>query len=87
LTNLYKCSRGKTKNGDVDLIISSKRPESMTGFLNKLTRHLTEKNYIKHKLWYSTEIKKSCHVEKPSAGGKQVFDTFEKVISYYNAWL
>lgn len=55
----------------------------MKGFLNTLTCRLIEKNYLKHKLWHSTEIKKSHHVENPSAGGKQVFDSFEKVISNY----
>ncbi|KAL0135020.1 hypothetical protein V8B55DRAFT_1556564 [Mucor lusitanicus] len=70
--------RGKTKNGDVDLIISSKRAENMRGFLNKLTQRLIEKGYLKHKLWHSAEIKKLNHAERPSVGGRQQFDNFDK---------
>ncbi|GAN06532.1 DNA polymerase beta [Mucor ambiguus] len=71
--------RGKTKNGDVDLIISSKNAENMRGFLNKLTQRLIEKDYLKHKLWHSTDIKNLAHAERPSSvGGRQQFDNFEK---------
>lgn len=51
----------------------------MTGFLNKLTQRLAEKGYLKHKLWHSAEIKKLNHTERPSVGGRQQFDKFEKV--------
>ncbi|KAL7312998.1 hypothetical protein PS15m_008700 [Mucor circinelloides] len=70
--------RGKTKNGDVDLIISSEKAEKMRGFLSKLTQRLIEKNYLKHKLWHFAETKRSNHMERPSVGGRQQFDNFEK---------
>ncbi|EPB90105.1 hypothetical protein HMPREF1544_03081 [Mucor circinelloides 1006PhL] len=70
--------RGKAKNGDVDLIISSEKVEKMRGFLSKLTQRLIEKDYLKHRLWHSAEIKKFNHIERPSVGGRQQFDNFEK---------
>ncbi|CAO3652141.1 unnamed protein product [Mucor fragilis] len=70
--------RGKTKNGDADIIISSKNAGNMIGFLNKLTQRLAERGYLKHKLWHSTEIRKLNHKERPSVGGRQQFDNFEK---------
>jgi len=74
--------RGKAKNGDVDLIISSEKVEKMRGFLSKLTQRLIEKDYLKHRLWHSAEIKKFNHIERPSVGGRQQFDNFEKVSSF-----
>jgi hypothetical protein len=73
--------RGKTKNGDLDLLISSHHVP-VNGLLDKVTDRLISKGYLKHKLWKSTEINNRKHKRKiqTPAGSRQVFDDFEKVV-------
>lgn len=72
--------RGKQKNGDLDLIIS-KEAGSVGGLLDKLTTQLIQKNHLKHRLWHSSEVKKSKRQKVPGVrvSSKQIFDGFEKV--------
>lgn len=74
--------RGKQKSGDLDLIIS-KSKGSVSGLLDKLTTRLIQKNYLKQKLWHSSEVKKAKTVKVPGVkvSNKQIFDGFEKVWS------
>lgn len=71
--------RGKTKNGDLDLLISNKRG-SVQGLLNKLLNILTKQGYIKHKLWHSSELndRKQRNTSTKLVGSRQKFDDFEK---------
>ncbi|GAA5809014.1 hypothetical protein MFLAVUS_002415 [Mucor flavus] len=62
--------RGKEKNGDVDLLVSSSK--SVTGLLDQLTKCLITKGYLKHKLWSSSQESQTRRLtdnfEKPSTG-------------------
>ncbi|CAO3629478.1 unnamed protein product [Mucor hiemalis] len=71
--------RGKTKNGDLDLLISTKRG-SVQGLLNKLLNLLIDEGYIKHRLWHSSELKdrKQRNINTKLRGSRQKFDDFEK---------
>jgi hypothetical protein len=63
----------------LDLLVS-KPTNTVSGLLEKITTRLIEKNYLKHKLWQSSEVKK-LKTKAPSVkvSGKQIFDGFEKV--------
>ncbi|GAA5801239.1 hypothetical protein HPULCUR_006683 [Helicostylum pulchrum] len=62
--------RGKEKNGDVDLLVSSSN--SVAELLDQLTKRLITKGYLKHKLWNSTQESQNRRLtdnfEKPSTG-------------------
>ncbi|KAI8090613.1 hypothetical protein BDF21DRAFT_411667 [Thamnidium elegans] len=58
--------RGKEKNGDVDLLVSSSK--SVTGLLDQLTKRLITKGFLKHKLWNSTR----------DSQNRRLIDNFEK---------
>jgi hypothetical protein len=75
---LYR--RGKTNNGDLDVVISNQNGR-VHGLLNKLINSLIIGGYLKHKLWNSTEVreKKQKHNAIRLPGSRQVFDDFEKV--------
>lgn len=65
--NNVSCRRGKEKNGDVDLLVSSSK--SAAGLLDQLTKCLIAKGYLKHKLWSSTQESQT----------RRLTDNFEKV--------
>ncbi|KAG2203638.1 hypothetical protein INT47_011732 [Mucor saturninus] len=71
--------RGKTKNGDLDLLISSHHVP-INGLLDKVVNVLVQSGYIKHKLWKSTDNNNSKQQKKlhGTSGSRQIFDDFEK---------
>ncbi|KAI8092911.1 uncharacterized protein BX664DRAFT_328480 [Halteromyces radiatus] len=46
--------RGKEKNGDLDIIISSKQEKNMDGILDSIIERLKSQGYAKHILWRNT---------------------------------
>ncbi|KAI8984213.1 hypothetical protein BDF20DRAFT_858641 [Mycotypha africana] len=71
--------RGKENNGDLDIILSS-RSGSVSCLLDRLIDSLMGKDYLKYKLWHSTEVKAYRKPAIPSKkpGAHQTFDSFEK---------
>ncbi|KAF7728248.1 hypothetical protein EC973_006529 [Apophysomyces ossiformis] len=73
--------RGKEENGDLDIIISSTK--STEGLLRRLVDSLVQKEYIRHKLWFSDANSKTMghHIAERAAGPsarKRVMDGLDK---------
>jgi hypothetical protein len=66
--------------GDLDLMISS-HSRSVEGLLTKLTNLLSDKGYLRYKLWHSSKVKKPKRTsfKGMSKEEDQNFDTLEKV--------